>query len=75
MKKNRWQISSQTFLSMSPFQQNRNLDFDPEFSINLECFFPQKTLKVKIITHDSNHHLIFYYTHNQLCVPLEKPLV
>jgi hypothetical protein len=24
--------------------QNRNLDFNPEFSINLVCFFTQKTL-------------------------------
>ena len=39
------------------------------FQVNLECFFTQKTWKVKIITHDLNHDLIFYCTHNQLCVP------
>ena len=39
------------------------------FQVNSKCFFTQKTWKVKIITHDSNHDLIFYCTHNQLCVP------
>ena len=28
--------------------------------------------KVKEITHDLNHDLTFYYTHNQLCVPQYK---
>ena len=28
--------------------------------------------KMKEITHDSNHDLTFYCTHNQLCVPKYK---
>ena len=39
---------------------------------NLECIFVQKTWKVKEITHDLNHNLTFYCTHNQLCVPQYK---
>ena len=39
------------------------------FQVNLECFLTQKTSKVKKITHALNHDLVFYRTHNQLCVP------
>ena len=39
------------------------------FQVNLDCFFTQKTWKVKITTQDLNHDLIFYCTQNQLCVP------
>ena len=31
-----------------------------------------KAWKVKEITHDLNHDLTFYCTHNQLCVPQYK---
>jgi hypothetical protein len=52
--------------------QYSNLDFNPEFSIQFRIHFHPQNLKVKEITHDFNHDLLFYYSHKVLCMPEDK---
>ena len=40
--------------------------------LNLECIFTSKTSKVKEITHNLNHDLIFYSNHNPLSMSQDK---
>jgi hypothetical protein len=50
----------------------RNLDFNPEYSIQFIIIFTQITWKVKEITFDLIHDLIFYCILNPLLMPEHK---
>ena len=48
------------------------MKFKQANTYTIQCMGKGITLKVKEITHDLNHDLTFYCTHNQLCVPQYK---
>ena len=54
-----------------------NLDIHPEFLTQFRMYFHSKTLKSERITHDLNHDLILYCSHNchnAMCMPEDQYL-
>ena len=48
------------------------MKFEKANTYIIQCMGQGISLKNEKITHDLNHDLIFYCTHNQLCVPQYK---